>query len=88
MLKKWTNIAFFAFVALAFISAVLGAVGYVVPGLTKIVILFIMASLILKCILDWREGRDKSLCIIVIVCAGLAAIVNAILLVEELFFAG
>lgn len=76
MKKKYLLIALGVFVALAIVSAVLSAAGLHVSGLTRIAIVLMMAVLIANSIYDIKDGKDKSMCIIIMVIAILAIIVN------------
>lgn len=83
MKKKYLNIALGVFVVLALMSAVLSASGVRVPGLTKILIILMMAVLAVNSVYDIKTGKEKSMCIIILVIAVLAALVNAAALVQE-----
>lgn len=76
MKKKYLNIALGVFVVLAIVAACVSAAGKTIKGLSQIAIIMLMAVLVINSIYDMKAGRDKSMCIIIIVIAILAAIVN------------
>lgn len=83
MKKKYLNIALGVFVAVAFVSFLLSAAGMRVPGLTKISIILMMAVLVINSIYDMRAGREKSMCMIILIIAALAIVVNVASLIME-----
>lgn len=83
MKKKYLNIALGVFVAVAFVSFLLSAAEMRVPGLTKISIILMMAVLVVNAIYDMRAGREKSMCMIILIIAALAIVVNVASLIME-----
>ena len=83
MKKKYLNIALGVFVAVAFVSFLLSAAGMRVPGLTKISIILMMAVLVVNAIYDMPAGREKSMCMIILIIAALAIVVNVASLIME-----
>lgn len=53
------------------------------PGLTKISIILMMAVLVVNAIYDMRAGREKSMCMIILIIAALAIVVNVASLIME-----
>ena len=83
MSKKYLNIALGVFVALAIVASCLSAAGMKVKGLSQAAIIMMMVFLVLNSVWQIKSGREKSMYVVIIIVAVLAAIVNAVSMVME-----
>ena len=87
-MRKYINIALGVFIGMVLIMAGLGAAGYVVPGMTNIIVVCAMAVLILNAVMDIKEGKDKGFPIFIIIIASLAIVFNIISFVLDVINIG
>lgn len=83
MSKKYLNIALGVFVALAIVASCLNAAGMKVKGLSQAAIIMMMVFLVLNSVWQMKSGREKSMYVVIIIVAVLAAVVNAVSMVMD-----
>lgn len=82
-MRKIITVVLLVCVVLLLALGAFGIAGYTIPGLTDILICVVMAAFIVNGICDIKDGKEKTMPIILISVSSLALVLNVVTIILE-----